>query len=149
MNEVVWKHRNLKYIIHLLIKLVTEKVPYLLARATYILYIFTSLYTDSQPASADPPPSPHTHSSSTSDVNINDTPGPNPTAGNTPNCLLYYFLLSLTIAMRFSCCCSISSFLSQKETVRRSKWERSPSLHLRCLDTAQQELLYSGTVCVF
>lgn len=125
----------------------------LLARDTCIQYIFTFLYPDSQPASADPPPSPHTHSSGASDVDINGTSGLTPTAGNTPNCVCvqaYYFLLSLTVNMRLiSCSCILSSCLSQKETVRRCRWVKSPSLHLRCSAMAQRELLSSGTVYVF
>lgn len=78
------KPRNLEYIIHSLIKLGTEKVSSL---QYYILYIFTFLYPDSPPASADPPPSPHSHSSSTSDVDRNGTTGLKPTAGNAPDCV--------------------------------------------------------------
>lgn len=120
----------------------------LLARDTCIQYIFTFLCPDSQPASADPPPSPHTHSSGASDVDIS---GLTPTAGNTPNCVcvqVCYFLLSLNMRLS-SCSCILSSCLSQKETVRRCRWVKYPSRHLRCSATAQRGPLSSGTVYVF
>lgn len=42
----------------------------------------------------------------------------------------------------------MSSCLPQRETAKRCRWGKSPSLRLRCSATAVQEPLFSGTVYI-
>lgn len=104
--------------------------------------VFIYTHSGSHSASAEPPPSRHTPDSASSDANTDGTSGLKSVAGN--NCVLvFYFLLSLTAAVSFTHFCFFA--FPQKETAKRCRWGKSPSLRLRCSATAVQEHLSSGT----